>query len=117
MSETLPIGIHLSHIGIDGLSKFRTLPFILISLKLSLTQILNQSLYRSTFPLLNYKNFQDLSLKGLQSCDFLTQDQQMDILRTFISHYGFQIHHVPHDGIFAGDAHPSMNLPGLTGNV
>ena len=34
-----------------------------------------------------------------------------------IGKHGFQIHHVSHDGIFSSDAHASMNLASLAGNV
>jgi hypothetical protein len=39
----------------------------------------------------------------------------VNIMRAFIGNYRFQIHHVAHDGILAGDAHAPVNLAGFAG--
>jgi hypothetical protein len=56
-------------------------------------------------------------LKSRYPRNLLPQDQQMDIVGSFISHNRFQIHHMAHNRIFSRDAHTPMDLSGLPGNL
>ena len=55
--------------------------------------------------------------KGIQSRNIHTGNQEMNIVRAFIRNHAFQIHHVSHNTIIAGDAHAAQYLPGIAGNV
>ena len=53
--------------------------------------------------------------KRIQPCHIHSCDQQMNIMCAFISDHTFQVHHVAHDGVFAGDAHAAQHLPCIPG--
>ena len=38
-------------------------------------------------------------------------------MSSFVGDDAFQVHHVAHDGIFACNPHPAMDLPGFPGNL
>ena len=45
-----------------------------------------------------------------------TGNQEMNVVRTLIGHHTFEVHHVSHDAVFAGDTHTAENLPGFAGH-
>lgn len=44
-------------------------------------------------------------------------DEEVNIVGSFVGDHRFQIHHVPHDGVFPGNAHTTVNLSGFAGNI
>ena len=61
--------------------------------------------------------FQAGLLKRLNARNIRARYEQMDIVRSFISNHRFEVHHVAHDGVLAGDAHAAVDLAGLAGHV
>ena len=56
--------------------------------------------------------------EGLLECIFPSNihscNQQMDVVGAFVSDYGFEVHHVSHDGILVHDSHGAKHLAGFT---
>jgi len=44
-------------------------------------------------------------LESIQSCYIHSRNEQVNVVRSFVSNDRFQIHHVTHDRIFTGDSH------------
>src|SRR5690606_21971071 len=43
-------------------------------------------------------------------------NQQVNVMRSFISDYTFEVHHVAHHGIFSGNTHTTQHLACVSGN-
>ena len=55
--------------------------------------------------------------KRLDPGNLIPQNKRMDLMGSFVGDNSFQVHDVPHDRVFPGNAHTSQYLPGLSCNI
>ena len=58
-----------------------------------------------------------LLFKRIQACYIHSCYQQVYIVCAFIGNYDFQVHHVAHNAVFAGNAHAAKYLAGFAGYI
>ena len=58
----------------------------------------------------------NLLLKSIQPRHIVPRDEQVDVMRPFISQHRFQVHHVAHNGVFIRDTHTAVYLARFAGN-